>query len=165
MNMTTASGRNLFTDNIAREVFPSFNLPSSYSLMEKFISEMVLEEVKKKNKEYIDRGEGILRQTRKFKYPNLSSSIGNFSSQEHEKFKGVHWHCDIDSFWKNRYKHVYLFLLKCYIFISKKDNDWRIFKLQLSNLAAFHFETYWKSFGHGLSIDKKRFGCMCEYFK
>ena len=32
-----------------------------------------------------------------------------------------------------------------------------IFELQLLNLAAFDFETYRKSFEHGLSIDKKRF--------
>ena len=54
MNMATASGRNLFPDNFAREVSPHFNLPPSHSLMEKFIPEMVLEEVKK-NKEYIGR--------------------------------------------------------------------------------------------------------------
>ena len=41
----------------------------------------------------------------------------------------------------------------CYIFIWKKDHDCRIFELQL-NLAAFHFETYWKSFEHELSIVK-----------
>ena len=58
--------------------------------MEKFISDMVLEEVKKKNKEYIGRGEGILQQTRKFKYAELSSSINNFRSKEHEKFNSVH---------------------------------------------------------------------------
>ena len=32
--------------------------------------------------------------------------------------------------------------LKCYIFTSKKDNDYGIFELQLFNLAATHFETY-----------------------
>ena len=53
---------------------------------------MVLEEVKKKKKEYIGRGEGILLQTRKFKYAELSSSIGNFRSKGHEKFSGVHWY-------------------------------------------------------------------------
>ena len=53
----------------------------------------------------------------------------------------------------------------CYIFISKKDNNCMIFELQLLNLAAFDFETYRKSFEHGLSIDKKRFVCSCEYFK
>ena len=53
MNMATTSGRDLFPDNFAREVFPTFNLPHLYSLMEQFISEMVLEEVKKKNKEII----------------------------------------------------------------------------------------------------------------
>ena len=57
---------------------------------------MDLEEVKKKNKEYIGRDVGILRQTRKFKYADLSSSIGNFRNKEHEKFNGLHWHCDID---------------------------------------------------------------------
>ena len=62
MNMATASGRNLFPDNFAREVFPHFNLPPLHSLMEKFIQEMVLQEVKKKNKEYIGRGEGIPQQ-------------------------------------------------------------------------------------------------------
>ena len=66
--MATASGRNLFPDNFAKEVFPRFNLPPLHSLIEKFIPEMVLEKVKKKNKEHIGRGEGILRQTRKFKY-------------------------------------------------------------------------------------------------
>ena len=54
--------------------------------MEKFVPEMVLEEMKKKYKEYIHRGQGIIRQTRKFKYAELSSSIGNFRSKEHEKF-------------------------------------------------------------------------------
>ena len=53
MNMATASGRNLFLDNFAREVFPSFNLSPLHSLIEKFISELVLKEVKKKNKEYM----------------------------------------------------------------------------------------------------------------
>ena len=65
MSMTTASGRNLFPNNFAKEVFPSFNLPPLHSLMEKFISEMVFVDVKKKNQEYIDRGEGMLQQTRK----------------------------------------------------------------------------------------------------
>ena len=51
---------------------------------------MVLEEVRKKNKECIGRGEGIHQQTRKFKYAELSSNIGNFKSKEHEKFNGVH---------------------------------------------------------------------------
>ena len=41
---------------------------------------MVLEEVEKKNKESIGRGEGILRQTSKFKYYELPSSFGNFRS-------------------------------------------------------------------------------------
>ena len=89
MNMATASGKNLFPDSFAREVFSHFNLPPLYLLMEKFIPEMVLEEIKKKNKEYIRRGHGVLEQTRKFKYPELSSSIGNFRSKEHEKFKST----------------------------------------------------------------------------
>ena len=58
--------------------------------MEKFIPEIVLEEVKKKNKKYVGRGEGILSQTKKSKYAELSSSIGNFRSKEHEKFNVVH---------------------------------------------------------------------------
>ena len=66
MNMATASGINIFPDNFASEVFPYFNLPLLHSLMEKFIPEMVLEEVKKKNKEYVGGGEGICRQKRKF---------------------------------------------------------------------------------------------------
>ena len=66
MNMATASGRDLFPDNIARELFPSFSLPLWHSLMKKLIPEMVLEEVKKKNKAYIGRDEGILRQITKF---------------------------------------------------------------------------------------------------
>ena len=90
MNTATASGRNLFPDHFARKVFLRFNLPTFHSLMKNLIPEMVLEEVKKKNKEYIRRGKDILRQTRKFKYPHLSSSIGNFRSKEHEKFNGVH---------------------------------------------------------------------------
>ena len=90
MNMATASGRNLFPDNFAREVFPHFNLPPLHSLMEKFIQEMVLQEVRKKNKEYIGRGEGIPQQTKKFEYAELSSSIGNFRSKEHAKFNVVH---------------------------------------------------------------------------
>ena len=96
MNMATTSGRNLFPDNFTRNVFPRFNLPSFHSLMEKFIPEMVLEEVKKKNKEYTCRGEGILRQKRKFKYAELSSSIVNFRSKEHEKFNSdiaTLWYC------------------------------------------------------------------------
>ena len=43
----------------------------------------------KKNKEYICRGQGVRRQTKKFKFVELSSSIGNFRSKEHEKFGGV----------------------------------------------------------------------------
>ena len=68
MSMTTASRRNLFLDNFAREVYPCFSLPPLHSLMETLIPEMYLEEMKKKNKEYIGGGEDILRQTRKFKY-------------------------------------------------------------------------------------------------
>ena len=83
MNMATISGRNLFPDNFTREVFPHFSLPPLHLVMEKFIPEMVLEEMKMKNKEYIYRGQGILRQTRKFKYAELSSSLGNFRSKEH----------------------------------------------------------------------------------
>ena len=90
MNMATASRRNLSPDIFAREVSPRFNLLPLHSSMKKFIPEMVLEEVKKKKKEYIGRGEGILLQTRKFKYAELSSSIGNFRSKGHEKFSGVH---------------------------------------------------------------------------
>ena len=85
MNMATASGKNLFPDSFAREVFPCFNVPHFYLLTEKFIPEMVLREMKK-NKEYNYKGQDILRQTRKFKYAELSSSIGNFRSKEHEKF-------------------------------------------------------------------------------
>ena len=48
--MATASGRNLFPDSFAREVFPCFNLRPLYLLMEKFIPEMVLEEMKKKKR-------------------------------------------------------------------------------------------------------------------
>ena len=47
MNMATALGRNLFRDNFAKDVFPRFKLPLLHSLMRNFISEMVLEEVKK----------------------------------------------------------------------------------------------------------------------
>ena len=113
--MTIASGGNLFPNNFAREVFPHFNLPPLHSLMEKEVDpEMVFEEVKKKNKVYNGRVEGIRQQT-----------------------------------------------IKCYIFISKEDNDSRIFELELL-IAAFHFVTHWKSFEHELSIDKKRFDCMCE---
>ena len=83
--MATVSGRNLFPENFAREVFPSFILPPLPLLMKKFIAEVVMEEMKNKNKEYIRRGKGIFRQTRKFKYAELSSSIGNFRSIEHEK--------------------------------------------------------------------------------
>ena len=171
MNMATASRINLFPDNFAREVSLHFNLPSLHSLIKKFIPEIVLEEVKKKNKEYIRRGKGILWQIKKFKYAELSSSTGTFRSKEHEKFNGVHWHCDIYRlhwlFWihiKNWYIFI-LFVFTLSIFISKKDKDCRIFELQLLNLAPFHFETYWKSFEHVLSIDKKHFVCMYEYFK
>ena len=90
MSTATTSGRNLFADNFVRDVFHRFNLPLLHLLMESFIPEMFLEDVKKKNKEYISRGEGILRQTRKFKYAELFSSINNFRSKEHEKFNGVH---------------------------------------------------------------------------
>ena len=83
MNMATASGRNLFPYSFAREILPRFALPNWYLLMEKFIPEMVFEEMKK-NKEYIRRGQGIFRQTRKFKYAELSSSIGKFRSKVHE---------------------------------------------------------------------------------
>ena len=84
MNMTTALGRNLFPENIAREVFPRFNLPPLHSLMETLVLEMALEEVKRKNKEYNGRGEGILQQTRKF--INMLSYFKhcNFRSKEHE---------------------------------------------------------------------------------
>ena len=51
---------------------------------------MLLDEMKKKSKEYISRGKGILRQTKTFKYAKLSSSIDNFKSKEYEKFNGVH---------------------------------------------------------------------------
>ena len=43
--------------------------------MEQFIREMVLEEVEKKNKEYIGRGEVILPQTRKFKYSDYLRAL------------------------------------------------------------------------------------------
>ena len=87
--MATAAGRNFFANNFAREVFLHFNLPPLHSLMQKFIP-MILDEVEKKNKQYIGRDEGILRQTRTFKYAEISSSIGNFRNKEHEKFNGVH---------------------------------------------------------------------------
>ena len=61
MNIATASGRNLFPDSFAREVLPHFNLPPMYLLMEKFIPQMILKEMKK-NKEYFSRGQGILNQ-------------------------------------------------------------------------------------------------------
>ena len=83
MNMATASGRNLFPYSFARGILPRFHLPNWYLLMEMFIPEMVSEEMKK-NKEYIRRGQGIFRQTRKFKYAELSSSIGKFRSKVHE---------------------------------------------------------------------------------
>ena len=54
--------------------------------MEKFVPETILEEMNKKNKEYISRGQDIFQQTRMFKYAKLSSSIDNFRSNEHEKF-------------------------------------------------------------------------------
>ena len=88
--MATTSGGNLFPDNSTRDVLTRFNLPPFHSLMEKFIPEIILEGVKKKNKEYIGRGEGIFRQTRQLKYAELSSSIGSFRSKDHETFDGVH---------------------------------------------------------------------------
>ena len=91
MNMTIASGGNLFPNNFAREVFPHFNLPPLHSLMEKEVDpEMVFEEVKKKNKVYNGRGEGIRRQT-----------------------------------------------IKCYIFISKEDNDSRILPGRSSRVSTY----------------------------
>ena len=59
-------------------------------MMEKFIPEIVLEGVEKKNKEYIGRGKSIHRQTKKFKYSELSLSFDNFRSKEHEKFNFVY---------------------------------------------------------------------------
>ena len=74
--------------------FPSYYLflsnKGSNHNFENFIPEMLLDEMKKKSKEYICRGKGILRQTKTFKYAKLSSSIGNFKSKEYEKFNGVH---------------------------------------------------------------------------
>ena len=95
MSMATASRRNLFPDNFAREVFLHFNLPPLHLFMETFIPETVFGGSEKKNKEYIHRGEGMLPQTKKFKYAELSPSIGNFRGKEHEKFNGVQRHCDI----------------------------------------------------------------------
>ena len=108
MNVAAALGRNIFPDNFTSGVFPSFNLPPLHSLMEKFISELVLEEVKKENKKYIGRGEGILRQTTKFKYAELSSSIGSFRSKEHESSPV---HTDIVAF---------IDCIDCFGFIFKK---------------------------------------------
>ena len=127
MNMATASGRNLFPDNCTRQVFPSFNLSPLHSLMEKFISEMVLEEVKKKNKEYIGGGEGILRQTRKFKYAELSSNISSFRSKEQCYSQLLYSvFCYLDEY-----------IVMCVIFFHLLQNDFQILVVDMyTNVAV-----------------------------
>ena len=43
--------------------------------------------------------------------------------------------------WDYKYAYKFAFTLSV-IFISKTDNDCRIFEVQLLNLAAFHFDMY-----------------------
>ena len=52
--LATASGRNLFPHSFATEVLPHFSLPSLYLLIEKFIQEMVFEEMRRIRNTFVE---------------------------------------------------------------------------------------------------------------
>ena len=87
MNIACGTGRVLYPDNFAKEIYLQFNLPPIHLLSENFIPELVKNELDRKR--YLRKGDGIDRQQRKLKYPTTSATIGNFSMKEDEKFFGV----------------------------------------------------------------------------
>ena len=87
MNMACGSGRVLYPDNYAKEIFLRFNLPPMHILYEKFIPELVNNELVRKR--FFRKGDLTERQQRKLKYSSTSATIGNFRVKEDEKFFGL----------------------------------------------------------------------------
>ena len=88
MNMATANGRNLHPANFGKEIFLRFNLPPMHVLHQRFIPEILKEEINK-GKEFIRKADRDARQLRKLNFKTTSSSNGNFRAREEEKFHGV----------------------------------------------------------------------------
>ena len=85
--MASGTGRVLYPEYYAMEIYLRFNLPPLHILKQNFIPEMVQSALARK--EYPRRGDKIERQQRKLKYASISASIGNFRNREEEKFHGV----------------------------------------------------------------------------
>ena len=172
MNMATASGRNLFLDNFAREVFPSFNLSPLHSLIEKFISELVLKEVKKKNKEYMVEVRAYLDKQGSF---NMLSYLQTLVILEVKTMKSSTVYADtvtfidcIDCFGfilKNWYKCLFVFALSAVFLLKRKimtvgflNYNYQIRLHHILRRTENHLSMDW-------ALTKKRFGCMYECFK
>ena len=89
MNMATSSGRNVRPENFNKEIYLRFNLPPLHLLMDNFIPDICREEIDVRKKCYIRKGENIAEQLRKFKFDNVSSTIGNFRDAEERKHSGI----------------------------------------------------------------------------
>ena len=88
MNMACGSGRNLHPENFAKEIFIRFNCPPLNVLLDKFIPEIVEEELAVKKKDFIRKADGNPDQLRKLTFKSTSSSIGTFRKKELESFIG-----------------------------------------------------------------------------
>ena len=88
MNMACGTGRNLHPSNFAKEIFIRFNCPPMDVLMDKFIPEIVEEELGAKKKQFIRKADANPDQLRKLRFQSTSSSIGNFRKKELESFLG-----------------------------------------------------------------------------
>lgn len=87
MNIACGTGRVLYPDNYAKEIFLRFNLPPMHELSKNFIPELVKNELSRKR--FYRKGDSVERQQRKLKYSDTSATIGNFRVKEDEKFLGL----------------------------------------------------------------------------
>ena len=87
MNMACGTGRVLYPENYANEIYLRFNPPPLHNLQESFIPQLVNSELAKKR--FFRKGEVTQRQQGKLKYASTSSTIGNFRAKEDDKFFGI----------------------------------------------------------------------------
>ena len=86
MNMAVGTGRMLYPENFAKEVYLRYNLPPLHILTETFIPEIVQNELMRKR--FFRAGDIAPSAQKRLKYPNTSSTVGNFREKEIENFFG-----------------------------------------------------------------------------
>ena len=81
MKIHSGKGRNLLPFNFSKESYLNFNMPPLHIMKIKLIKKIAEHLVEKEKKEYTRK----TFQTSKFKFQNVSATVGNFRNAEEEK--------------------------------------------------------------------------------